>query len=90
MNKDKLITVSPLNFGRLMIGHKNAYPLEVVGSMQCTDEKGVFYIPTVTDYAGNGEQLYTAGSLDGYDTREGFCSFIGRCWDLAEQAGSKE
>ena len=83
MSNIKTVTVSPLDFGYMMIGHKDIYPLEVVGSIECEDKKGVFYIPTVTNYTDTEEILYTTGNANGYETRQGLLELVGLCWDLA-------
>lgn len=77
--------ITPLEFGQMMIGHKNAYPLEVVGSIQqLNDEGNNIYLPVVVDYV-TGEE-YTSAVKEGYgfNSRGALCEFIGLCWDLAE------
>ncbi|QQX80817.1 hypothetical protein JK628_02795 [Shewanella sp. KX20019] len=78
------IRVTDLEFGYMMINHKNCYPLEVVGSVKAEDEQGVFYFPTVTNYSEWDGQQYITGNKDGYKNREQLLKCIGRCWDKVE------
>ncbi len=75
--------VSNLDFGLEMLVHemKGTYPLEAVTSLECTDDKGGFYVPAIPNYVTG--QLMVTGDFDGYETREALLSCVGQCWDLA-------
>lgn len=85
----KHLRVSELEFGMEILKWSNAgvYPLEMVSSIEYTDNKGVFYLPCIEVYAGlaGSEELRTVitGSCDGYETRKELLSCVGHCWDLA-------
>lgn len=86
----KHVRVSELDFGLEMLVYesKSFYPLEAVSSLECSDAKGIFYIPVIPDYVYGTEKI--TGSLDGYNTRQELLSCIGRCWDLAIEHINKQ
>jgi len=75
--------VSELEFGLIMLGHKNTYPLEVVSAILGQDENGKYFIPCTSDYV-DFEQNFITGNENGYESREQLMRCIGRCWDKAE------
>lgn len=79
----KYVRVSELDFGLEMLVYesKSIYPLEAISSIECSDSKGVFYLPVISDYVTGTEKV--TGSLDGYETRKELLSCVGHCWDLA-------
>lgn len=88
MNEKKIHErISELEFGyEMLVWHgKGTYPLEAISPRICEDAKGVFYVPAIPKYSGDGSQYYTTGNLDGYETREQLLRCVGRCWDKAEK-----
>ncbi len=77
------VRVTELDFGLEMLVYesKSIYPLEAVSSIEFTDSKGIFYLPTIPDYVTGIDKI--TGSLDGYETRKELLACVGQCWDLA-------
>ena len=87
--------LTELEFGEQMLIWLSwdVYPLEMVSSIEFTDNKGIFYAPALALYDDTHmlkePAVVITGNSDGYTSREQLMRCVGRCWDKALAKGLK-